>query len=266
MRVVPAEPIAVARDPDPAGASRVARSSQVSRDCSTRSPGPVRPSNTTVRPHAANIRAAPGPRIGSPWPHVRPVSSSRSSIPRRRRRGKKPSCVGLVRKSRTRATWRESGRCGSPRGIRTSAPCTNTSVRPESGPVTGGLSLWSAWRRSISAISAAGACARRRASASIPRSILRWRRPLAINPQKPSAKSLTRCAATVLTSQPTHKLGVANWSASRLSISEAMALRSSATAANTHSRSTGSSRTAAEYRAAFPTAWQTFHETRSILG
>lgn len=96
----------------------------------------MRPSKATVRPHAANIRAPRGPRIGSPWPHVRPVSSSRSSIPRSRRRGKKPSCVGLVRKSSTRATWRGSGRCGSPRGIRTSAPCTNTSARPESGPVS----------------------------------------------------------------------------------------------------------------------------------
>ena len=37
-----------------------------------------------VRPHIANITATPGPRIDPPSPHVRPVSSSCSAIPRRR--------------------------------------------------------------------------------------------------------------------------------------------------------------------------------------
>lgn len=71
--------------------------------------------------------------------------------------------------------------------------------------------------------------------------------PLTTKPQKPSAKSLTRCAATVLTSQPAQRLDVASWSGLRLSINAAIDRRSSATVANTRSRSARLSRTGTEY-------------------
>jgi hypothetical protein len=56
-----------------------------------------------------------------------------------------------------------------------------------------------------------------------------------------------------LTSQPTHRLPVANCWGSRPSISAAIDLRSSATARNTRSRSSGLRRTIAEY----PEPWTT---------
>ena len=69
-----------------------------------------------------------------------------------------------------------------------------------------------------------------------------------MRPQNPSAKSLTKCAATVLTSHPAHRVSVANWSGLRPSIKLAIDRRSSATATNTRSRSARLSRTRAEYR------------------
>ena len=68
--------------------------SQVNRDRRTGTPGPARSANAMVRPHIASITATPGPRISSPLPQDCPVSSSRSAMPRRRRRGKKPTVSG----------------------------------------------------------------------------------------------------------------------------------------------------------------------------
>src|SRR5215470_17753580 len=62
-----------------------------------------------------------------------------------------------------------------------------------------------------------------------------WRMAAAWNPQKLSANTLTRWAATVLTSQPAQRLSVANWASSSPSTKAAIRRRSSATAAKTNS-------------------------------
>jgi hypothetical protein len=152
-------------------------------------------------------------------------------------RGTKPSGSGPVRKSRARPTRSNSGLKGRPSGILISPPWTRTSVSPDSGPVMGGLSSRLAQLRSAAVISRAGACARRRANWSIARSTPLQRRAVRWKIQKLSATTLTRCAATVLTSQPLHRLGDANCAASSPSIKLAIRRRSSATAAKTTSRS-----------------------------
>jgi hypothetical protein len=86
-------------------------------------------------------------------------------------------------------------------------------------------------------MSAAGVRARRRASSSIARLNPLYRIAARWNAQKLSAKTLTRWAATVLTSHPVHKLGVARASSSRASRRSAMRRRSAATASNICSRS-----------------------------
>ena len=80
-------------------------------------------------------------------------------------------------------------------------------------------------------------CLRRRANWSIARSTPLQRRAVRWKIQKLSATTLTRCAATVLTSQPLHRLADANCAASSPSIKLAIRRRSSATATKTSSRS-----------------------------
>jgi hypothetical protein len=88
------------------------------------------------------------------------------------------------------------------------------------------------------AICAAGNLARRRASSSIAQCTLPRRSAIPWNTQKGSANTFTRCAPTVLMSQPAHRLGVANCSSSKSSNNVAIWRRSSATKAKTSSRST----------------------------
>src|SRR6478609_516277 len=79
--------------------------------------------------------------------------------------------------------------------------------------------------------------ARRRANSSIARLNPPYRSAAHWNVQKLSAKTLTRWAPTVLTSQPAHKLGVASALSSRPSRRSAMRRRSTATASNISARS-----------------------------
>jgi hypothetical protein len=120
-----------------------------------------------------------------------------------------------------------------------SPPCTKMSASGSRGPCGGGLHLRSARRRRPAAISAAGSCARRRANSSIARPVFPLRRMASFTmPGRPSVSRQRMCAATVFTSHPAHRLGIANCASSRSSIRSAMRRRSRAVAANTCSRST----------------------------
>ena len=107
-------------------------------------PGPSSWSDNAPRPHAAIINAGAGPCSSAPFPQVRPTSSARNLIPRSRPNGTKAIARNPVRKSSARDTRSGSGSKVRPSGIRMSPPWTRTSVRPETGPETGGLNLWSA--------------------------------------------------------------------------------------------------------------------------
>lgn len=166
------------------------------------------------------------------------MSLPRKEMPRSRPSGTKPNRHGPVRKSSASAESCGSGSNGRLRGILMSPPWTNMSASGSRGPNSGGLNGWSAHRRRAATISAVGTWARSRASSSIARAMLPRRRAVVMNTQKLSAKTLTRCAVTVLTSQPTHRLGVASCASSKPSIRFAIWRRCSATAAKTNLSST----------------------------
>ncbi len=201
-------------------------------------PGPPSVSSRAVRPATAIINAAAGPLTSAPLPQTRPMSVPRKAIPRNPPNGTKPKGHGPARKSRASAASCGSGSNGRPSGILMSPPCTKTSASGSSGPKSGGLIRRSAWRRRLAVISAAGNCARRRASSSIARASLPRRAASRINTDRASSRVLSTCAATVLMSQPVHRLGVASSAALKPSTRFAIWRRSFATAAKTNSRST----------------------------
>ena len=208
-----------------------------SRRRSCGNPGPSSKCSSAVRPLTASINADTGPLTSAPVPHVRLISLPCKRIPRNRLSGTKPNGQGPVRKSIASAANCGSGSKGRPSGILMSPPCTRTSASGSSGPNNGGLIGRSAHRRKLATISSAGSCARCRASSSIARAMLPRRTARQRNAGVPSTTVLTMCAATVLTSQPAQRLGVASCAWFKPSSRLAIRRRSSATAANTKSRS-----------------------------
>ncbi len=194
-------------------------------------PRPSSASSTAVRPTAAIISCGARPRISCPSPHVRSMSVAFNRIPRSRPSGTRPIGTGPVKKSSAVAVDSGSRSKGSPSGILMSPLWAKTSAsRP--GACGGGLQYrLSARSRRLDAISIAGRSAQRRASSSIARSGLPRRTPSHVTLPVPSIRKLTKCAPTVFTSQPAHRLGVASCASSRPSIRSAMRRRSCAVAA-----------------------------------
>jgi hypothetical protein len=140
-----------------------------SRRRKTVDPGPASASSDAVRPQTLIIRAATGPVTSTPSRQDRLTSVADNRIPRSRLNGTKPIGQRPVRKSIADTVRWISGSNGRPSGIRTSPLCTKMSASGPRGPNTADEIGRSACSRRAATISAIGACARRRASLSIPR-------------------------------------------------------------------------------------------------